>query len=171
MAVRIVASWYYVDRESNQVDGAPTFSSWTQDTYGYSHYFAQEDYTLINEHTNVQGNHSALIRKVAADGTVLLKNNGALPLSGKEKLTTVFGSDAGENVYGPNGCSDRGCDMGTLAMGWGSGEWKNSTRNPQAVYSDLLLPPRHCQLPIPHHPTRGDQGPSAQQWWLGRERY
>ena len=58
---------------------------------------------------------------MAAKGTVLLKNNGALPLTGKEKLTTVFGSDAAENGWGPNGCSDRGCDNGTLAMGWGSG--------------------------------------------------
>jgi beta-glucosidase len=57
----------------------------------------------------------------AAKGTVILKNNGALPLTGKEKLTTVFGSDAGPNTWGPNGCSDRGCDNGTLAMGWGSG--------------------------------------------------
>jgi len=34
-------------------------------------------------------------------------------------LTGVFGEDAGDNTLGPNGCSDRGCDNGTLAMGWG----------------------------------------------------
>lgn len=51
----------------------------------------------------------------------MLKNNGALPLTGNERLTTVFGEDAGENGWGPNGCGDRGCDNGTLAMGWGSG--------------------------------------------------
>ena len=50
-----------------------------------------------------------------------MKNNGALPLTGNEKWTGVFGEDAGENLYGPNGCADRGCDDGTLAMGWGSG--------------------------------------------------
>ena len=122
MAVRIVAGWYYVDREGNQVEDAPNFSSWSQDTFGYQHAYASEGYTRINDHIDVRGEHAALIRKVAADGTVLLKNNGALPLSGKEKLTTVFGSDAGENQYGPNGCSDRGCDNGTLAMGWGSGK-------------------------------------------------
>ncbi|KAK6430127.1 hypothetical protein LTR95_013724 [Oleoguttula sp. CCFEE 5521] len=121
MAVRIVAAWYYVDRENNQVENSPTFSSWTQDTYGYSHYYASEGYTLLNEHLDVQDDHAELIRKIDADGTVLLKNNGALPLTGKEKLTTVFGSDAGEAMYGPNGCGDRGCDNGTLAMGWGSG--------------------------------------------------
>ena len=121
MCVRILAAWYYVDRESNQVPNAPTFSSWTLDTFGYSHYVASEDYTQINYHVNVQGDHAANIRTQSAKGTVLLKNNGALPLTGTEKLTAVFGSDAGENQYGPNGCGDRGCDNGTLAMGWGSG--------------------------------------------------
>ncbi|KAK5135458.1 hypothetical protein LTR08_005246 [Meristemomyces frigidus] len=121
MCVRIVAAWYYVDREANQVENAPNFSSWTEDTFGYLHYYASEDYTQINYHVDVRGDHAANIRTQAAKGTVLLKNNGALPLTGKEKLTGVFGSDASENQYGPNGCSDRGCDNGTLAMGWGSG--------------------------------------------------
>lgn len=119
MAVRIVAGWYYVGRENNQVENAPNFSSWTLDTEGYNHAYAMEDYGIVNYHVDVQGNHAQNIRQVAAAGTVLLKNNGALPLTGKEKLTTVFGSDAGENTLGPNGCSDRGCDNGTLAMGWG----------------------------------------------------
>ena len=119
MCVRIVAAWYYVDRESNQLPNGVSFSSWTSDTEGFEHFYAQEGYTTINEHVDVRGNHSADIRNQAAKGTVLLKNNGALPLSGKEQLTSIFGSDAGENIDGPNGCSDRGCDQGTLAMGWG----------------------------------------------------
>lgn len=109
MCVRIVAAWYYVDRENNQVENAPTFSSWTTNTYGYQHYYAEEDYTLINYHVDVQEEHGAHIRDAAARGTVLLKNSGVLPLTGKEKLTGVFGEDAGDNIYGPNGCSDRGC--------------------------------------------------------------
>lgn len=121
MAVRVVAAWYYVERENNQVDDAPNFSSWTQDTFGFQHFYASEDYTQINHHVDVQAEHSAHIRETAVKGTVLLKNTGALPLTGKEKLTAVFGSDAAENQYGPNGCADRGCDNGTLAMGWGSG--------------------------------------------------
>lgn len=121
MCVRILAAWYYVDRENNQVPDAPNFSAWTLDTYNYAHYVAEEDYTQVNWHVDVRGDHRDNIRDTAVKGTVLLKNNGVLPLSGKEKLTTVFGSDAAENQYGPNGCSDRGCDNGTLAMGWGSG--------------------------------------------------
>ncbi|KAF2721195.1 glycoside hydrolase family 3 protein [Polychaeton citri CBS 116435] len=121
MTIRIVAGWYYVDREGNQVDDAPNFSSWTKDTYGFQHPYAMEGYTQVNYHVDATQDHGKGIRERAAAGTVLLKNNGILPLSGTEKLTSVFGSDAGENQYGPNGCPDHGCDNGTLAMGWGSG--------------------------------------------------
>jgi hypothetical protein len=52
---------------------------------------------------------------------VVLKNtNKALPLN-KPKSVAVIGEDAHDNPGGPNSCSDRGCDIGTLAMGWGSG--------------------------------------------------
>jgi beta-glucosidase len=108
MATRIVAAWYYVGRDQNQVEDAPNFSSWTLDTYGYEHDYAMEGYGVVNYHVDVTENHGANIRDSAAKGTVILKNNGALPLTGKEKLTTVFGSDAGPNLYGPNGCADRG---------------------------------------------------------------
>ncbi|EMD01113.1 glycoside hydrolase family 3 protein [Baudoinia panamericana UAMH 10762] len=121
MCVRIMAAWYYVDRENNQVPDAPNFSAWTTDTFGYQHFYAREAYTQINWHVDVRDNHAQEIRAQAAAGTVVLMNKGSLPLTGKEKLTAVFGSDASENQYGPNGCPDRGCDMGTLAMGWGSG--------------------------------------------------
>ena len=124
MAVRIVAAWYYVGRDSNQLEDGPNFSAWSKDTFGFQHAYAEEAYTQINDHVDVRADHAEAIRKVAADGTVLLKNNGALPLTGKEKLTSVFGQDAGENPYGPNGCADRGCNYGTLAMGWGSGTGK-----------------------------------------------
>lgn len=116
-----MAAYYYVDRPGNQVADAPNFSSWTKDTFGFSHFYAQEDYTQVNYHVNVRDGHARNIREAAAAGTVLLKNNASLPLTGKEQLVSVFGSDAGENQYGPNGCPDRGCDNGTLAMGWGSG--------------------------------------------------
>lgn len=114
MAVRIVAAWYYVDRPGNQVDNAPTFSSWTPNTYGFEHYYAEEGYTQVNFHVDVQDGHAEHIRESAAKGTVLLKNLGALPLTGKERLVGVFGEDAGDNQYGPNGCADRGC--GKLAL-------------------------------------------------------
>ena len=120
MVTRILASWYYVGRDTNTID--INFDSWSLDTYGYRHYASKEGYQLVNEHVNVRGDHGPQIRNQGARSTVLLKNNGTLPLDAKHvNFTAVFGEDAGDNVYGPNGCSDRGCDNGTLAMGWGSG--------------------------------------------------
>jgi beta-glucosidase len=120
MAVRIMAAWYYVGRDTHAVP--INLDSWTLDTYGYQHYIVNQGYGLINEHVDVRAEHGSLIRQMGAASTVLLKNtNNALPLNGKEKLTAVFGNDAGDNPNGPNGCPDRGCDNGTLGMAWGSG--------------------------------------------------
>ena len=119
-ATRIAAAWYYVGRDNTSVP--INFDSWSLDTYGYEYAYVQQGYTLINEHVDVRADHGALIRQIGSASTVLLKNtNNALPLTGKEKFTAVFGNDAGDNPYGPNGCANRGCDNGTLAMGWGSG--------------------------------------------------
>lgn len=117
-AIRIMAAYYYVGLDETI---PVNFDSWSRDTYGYRHYFAKEGYGLINQHVDARFEHFRTIRQVAAKSTVLLKNNGALPLSGTEKWTAVFGNDATDNQYGPNGCPDRGCNNGTLAMGWGSG--------------------------------------------------
>lgn len=115
-----MAGFFYVDLP---IERDPiNFSSWTTDTYGYEHYFSSQGaWTQVNSHVDVRGNHSSIIRSMGADSTVLLKNTGSLPLSGNEQLTAVFGEDAGGNTKGPNYCSDRGCDNGTLGMAWGSG--------------------------------------------------
>ena len=121
-AVRIMAAYYYVGRDQHNT--SVNFDSWSYDTYGPLHYVGGAEYGtgLINQHVDVRGDHAALIRQIGSASTVLLKNtNKTLPLNGKEKLTAVFGEDAAGNRNGPNGCPDRGCDNGTLAMGWGSG--------------------------------------------------
>lgn len=119
MAVRIMAAYYKVGRD--RVRTPPNFSSWTRDEYGYEHNIVSENYIKLNERVNVQRDHANIIRKIGSDSMVLLKNNGGLPLTHQERLVAVLGEDAGSNAYGANGCSDRGCDNGTLAMGWGSG--------------------------------------------------
>nr|AFH41575.1 beta-glucosidase [Periconia sp. BCC 2871] len=118
-ATRIMAAYYLVGRDRHAVP--VNFNSWSKDTYGYQHAYAKVGYGLINQHVDVRADHFKSIRTAAAKSTVLLKNNGVLPLKGTEKYTAVFGNDAGEAQYGPNGCADHGCDNGTLAMGWGSG--------------------------------------------------
>lgn len=120
MAVRILAAWYFVGRDKATIP--INLNSWTLDTYGFQHFIASQGYTLVNQHVDVRGEHSTLIRQIGAASTVLLKNtNNVLPLTGREKFTAIFGSDAGDSPLGPNGCDDRGCDNGTLASGWGSG--------------------------------------------------
>ncbi|KAJ6607197.1 beta-glucosidase [Mycena sp. CBHHK59/15] len=113
MVIRALAAWYKMGQDSDYPD--VNFSQLTEATFLNGE--------LVNEHVNVQGDHYKTVREIGAASTILLKNtNGALPLSVKKiKRIGVFGSDAGPNPDGPNGCSDRGCDQGTLAMGWGSG--------------------------------------------------
>ncbi|KAJ5217943.1 glycoside hydrolase family 3 protein [Penicillium cinerascens] len=119
MAMRIMAAYFKVGRTLE--DQPPvTFDSWSFATEGPLHFAANEGYQQINYHVDVRGNHAKVARQVAAEGSVLLKNNGILPLK-KVKQIAVIGSDAGPNLDGPNGCSDRGCDNGTLGMAWGSG--------------------------------------------------
>lgn len=119
MCVRILSAWYYVGVD---IDYTPiNFDSWTLLTYGFLHYYAEEEYQVVNEHVDVRDNHGALIREIGSASTVLLKNNGVLPLTAFEKFTGIFGEDAGPILYRANGCSDRGCDNGTLGCGWGSG--------------------------------------------------
>ena len=112
-----------------------SWSSWTRDEYGYVHAFAKKDYQRVNFQKDVRAGHAAHVRESGAKGTVVLKNsNGTLPLS-KPKFLAVIGEDAGPNPDGPNGCGDRGCDNGTLAMGWGSG----TTEFPYLVTPDAAL--------------------------------
>lgn len=123
MATRIMAAFFKVNGTVGKQEPI-NFSFWTQDTYGPIHWAAKQGYQQINHHVNVQtgpeGRHGDVIREVAAKGTVVLKNTGVLPLN-KPKFVAVIGEDAGPNPLGPNACDNRGCDNGTLAMGWGSG--------------------------------------------------
>lgn len=103
MVTRILAAWYLVGQNS----GYPSvqFSSWNGGQAG----------------VNVTSSHSSVAHSVARDSIVLLKNaNNILPLK-KPSSIAVIGTDAQTNPSGANACNDRGCDTGTLAMGWGSG--------------------------------------------------
>lgn len=94
MCKRILAGWYLVGQNKG--------------------------YPSINIRANVQGNHKENVRAVARDGTVLLKNDGVLPLKRPSKIA-VIGSAAVVNPKGMNSCVDKGCNEGALGMGWGSG--------------------------------------------------
>ncbi|XPS94951.1 Beta-glucosidase [Ascochyta lentis] len=132
MVTRIVASWYQVGQDKWSDEG-PNFSSWTNDKMGKLHEGSPSDKTtgVVNQFVNAQGDHKDIVRKVAAEGTVLVKNEDKiLPLSrkGAQKAkrqtkfrVSVFGEDARLPHDGINKCADQSCNDGTLASGWGSG--------------------------------------------------
>ena len=144
MVARIVASWYQVGQDDEKKwpkpppedDGGPNFSSWTNDEYGLLHDSSKEGAKVkVNQFKDVQGTgdgfHGRLAKEIAQEGIVLVKNDGVLLLSKRGQKDTkagskkgkigIFGEDAGPPPKGPNGCPDRACNEGTLAMGWGSG--------------------------------------------------
>lgn len=150
MVTRTVAAWYQLGQDDKsrwpapppEGDGGPNFSSWTDDEEGLIHPGTDDKTTaVVNKFLDVQGEgkdfHGRLAQEIAAEGTVLVKNeDNLLPLSrdgwsnegipnGATDLKTnyhvgIYGEDAGPGK-GPNVCPDRGCNQGTLASGWGSG--------------------------------------------------
>ncbi|KAG9591803.1 glycoside hydrolase family 3 protein, partial [Aureobasidium melanogenum] len=123
MAVRILAGWYLVDVDAEIP--SPNFQSWTADTFSavHAHVGSTWGTGLVNQHVDVRREHGRLIREIGAASTVLLKNvRGTLPLKNTARLTAVFGEDVASNPNGPNGCRNHACDIGTLAVGWGSGQ-------------------------------------------------
>lgn len=136
MVTRTVAAWYQLKQDNEtewpapppKGNGGPNFSSWTKEKIGLVHYGSGDNETaVVNQFIDVQGNHSILAQQIAAEGAVVVKNEGnILPLSRKGRSRKgkyrvgIFGEDAGPGA-GPNLCLDRACNQGTLASGWGSG--------------------------------------------------
>jgi beta-glucosidase len=145
MVTRIVAAWYQLgqDDETKFPRQPPNFSSWTDDRMGVlaPGSPSPQDQIVVNQFVDVQANHSVIAREVAAEGTVLLKNEGVLPISrqgldgpkpklkrdlseratgkartGKFKIG-VFGEDAGPG-NGPNHCKDRAWYVYTRVTPW-----------------------------------------------------
>ncbi|WPG97361.1 putative beta-glucosidase e [Acrodontium crateriforme] len=146
MALRVVAAWYQLGQDdkskwpAEKDGGGPNFSSWTNDETGRLHPGSpnSKETGVVNKFVPVRnteegGDHDLVARKVATEGIVMVKNDdNILPLSmngtglkihgdGKKFKIGIFGEDAFSNPKGNNACDDRGCNEGTLAMGWGSG--------------------------------------------------
>lgn len=120
MCTRIVAAYFQMGQD--QAYPEPNFSSWTDEEVGLLHPGAVISASgVVNQFINVQADHAAVARNVAMEAVTLLKNtNNTLPLRAAGSVA-VFGSAAAANPDGINACSDKGCNKGTLTMGWGSG--------------------------------------------------
>ncbi|OAA41636.1 Glycoside hydrolase, family 3 [Metarhizium rileyi] len=121
MATRVVAAWYKMGQDK----GFPetNFDTNTKSPEGFRYPAAWPDTptVVVNQFVPVQADHDIIARQVAQDAITLLKNDGnLLPLNPTQSLK-VFGTGAQTNPDGPNACSDRNCNIGTLGQGWGSG--------------------------------------------------
>ncbi|KAI9805034.1 MAG: hypothetical protein M1833_006338 [Piccolia ochrophora] len=152
MVARVVATWYKFGQDTwpsppPEGRGGPNFSSWSDSEIDLLHPGTDDKTkTVVNRFVDVRGegenSHANLTRRIAAEGTVLVKNeDGVLPLSrhgwpgesqnnGRKLKVGIFGEDAGKG-NASKGCPDSGCNWGTLATGWGSG----------SVESDHLISP------------------------------
>lgn len=74
---------------------------------------------------DVQGNHKDLIRQLAAEATVLLKNTGELLPFQSLKSIAVFGNDASDAIYGLTHSSDDAPEFGVVDVGGGSGSGRH----------------------------------------------
>ncbi|KAK7538732.1 glycoside hydrolase superfamily [Phyllosticta citribraziliensis] len=120
MTTRVVAAWYQMNQDKGFPE--PNFSSWTKSAKGLLYPGALISPSgTANEFVNVQEDHADVARDIAMEAVTLLKNeDNLLPLDSITPLK-IFGSGASKNPAGPNSCPDRGCNKGTLGMGWGSG--------------------------------------------------
>ena len=120
MAHRIMAPYFYLgqDKDFPAIDASTpsTQRTWAEDTYRYN-------FTYGEENVDVRADHKKLIRELGAAGTVLLKNEGALPLKSPKNIG-IFGNDAGDitdGLYFQNLLSSEGFEFGVLPVAGGSG--------------------------------------------------
>ncbi|KAI6781875.1 beta-glucosidase [Emericellopsis cladophorae] len=138
MVTRIVASWYQLGQDNHTLFDAtgPNFSSFTEEKMGVTAPGSPTEQSLVevNKFVDVQADHAKIAQEIAIESIVMLKNERdwlpmsrnaefgveRIPWKNKKLKVGIFGEDAGPGE-GPNACPDRGCNQGTLAMGWGSG--------------------------------------------------
>ncbi|KAL4862485.1 hypothetical protein BDV12DRAFT_207188 [Aspergillus spectabilis] len=117
MIIRIMTPYYWLGQDQDYPSVDP--SSADLNTFSPRDEWLREFNLTGPVSRDVRGNHSTLIRRHAAEATILLKNkNSALPLKAP-KTIAVFGNDATDNTMGP--VNQDTFEFGTLASGGGSG--------------------------------------------------
>ncbi|CAG7961904.1 unnamed protein product [Penicillium nalgiovense] len=117
MIIRIMTPYYWLGQDEDYPEVDP--SSADLNTFSPRSTWLRE-FNLTSERSrDVRGDHAEPIRKLAAEATVLLKNEKqALPLKAPKNIA-IFGNDAGENTMGP--VNQATFEFGNLAAGGGSG--------------------------------------------------
>jgi beta-glucosidase len=125
MAIRILAAYFYVGRDEVRKEvGGPNFSSFTSDTYGYLYPAAQSSFQIVNKHVDARSGYTENVAlDVALESSVLVKNNGALPVDLKKRLKKigVVGVGARPPLNGPIEDYTFSDVDGAIAFGGGSG--------------------------------------------------
>ncbi|KAL4876520.1 putative beta-glucosidase G [Aspergillus karnatakaensis] len=117
MIIRIMTPYYWLNQDKDFPTVDP--SSADINTFSPRDEWLREFNLTGPVSRDVRGNHSTLIRRHAAEATILLKNkNSALPLK-SPKTIAVFGNDATDSTVGP--LNEDNFEFGTLAAGGGSG--------------------------------------------------
>ncbi|KAL3487715.1 putative beta-glucosidase G [Aspergillus germanicus] len=121
MVTRIMTPYFYLhqDEDYPMVDASSIFLN---TFYNQSSWLRDWDTTQDTLVRDVRENHAEIIRRHAAESTVLLKNDNALPLNAPRYIG-IFGNDAGEGQNGPLNRfgSPDSLEYGTYAVGGGSG--------------------------------------------------
>lgn len=122
MILRIMTPYYHLNQDTNvpPVDGSSGDFGVNPPSTWVSNFTLGPIVDVRTAATN------SLIRTLGAAGTVLLKNtNNALPLK-KPMNVGVFGSDAADFTTGMYAAGPDNAEMGTLAVGGGSGSGRFS---------------------------------------------
>lgn len=117
MILRVMTPYYYFGQDSGFPGIDPSGAA--INTF-FPHYSWRNEFNMTGTfNVDVRGNHSDLIRKHGAAGTVLLKNtNNTLPLKAP-KVIAIFGNDASAPTHGMY--ADGETYYGTQFVGGGSG--------------------------------------------------
>ena len=126
MIRRIMTPYFYLQQDS----GYPTVDPSCADLNNFNPSESQYAFDLSGtKNRDARDDHAQLIRTMGAQATVLLKNtNNALPLLAPTNIG-VFGNDAADLTTGLYNSADLdfyGFNMGTLAVGGGSGQGRLS---------------------------------------------
>ena len=124
MVLRVMTPYFFLQQNS----GYPTVDQSSADLNNYDPMTSNYTWSFSGtSHRDVRDGNAQLIRQLGADATVLLKNNGSLPLS-SPKVIAVFGNEAADlttglyNSANLDYAASPGFDIGTLAVGGGSGQ-------------------------------------------------